>query len=81
MEKIRSHEIVRIRTNPQHHAAVQAVVAQITMGARVEIIADAKLPLGGVVVETARGEFDASVETQLREIERGLTDRLAHAGR
>jgi flagellar assembly protein FliH len=81
MEKIRSHEIVRVRIHPQHHAAVQAVVAQITMGAQVETLADAKLPLGGVVVETTRGEFDASVETQLREIERGLTDRLAHAGR
>jgi flagellar biosynthesis/type III secretory pathway protein FliH len=31
------------------------------------------------VVETTRGEFDASVDLQLREIERGLTDRLIHA--
>jgi flagellar assembly protein FliH len=78
MEKIRTHELVRVRIHPQHHPAVQQAIAQVTMGAQVEILPDAKLPLGGVVVETTRGEFDASVETQLREIERGLTDRLAH---
>lgn len=81
MEKIRTHEILRVRIHPQHHPAVQQAVAQATMGAQIEIIPDAKLQLGGVIVETTRGEFDASVETQLREIERGLTDRLAHAGR
>jgi flagellar biosynthesis/type III secretory pathway protein FliH len=29
-----------------------------------------------VVVETARGKLDASLDTQLAEIERGLADRL-----
>ena len=38
---------------------------------------DPKLPPGGVIIDTRRGEFDASVDLQLREIERGLTDRLA----
>jgi flagellar assembly protein FliH len=78
MEKIRTHELVRVRIHPQHHPAVQQAVAQVTMGAQVDIQPDPRLPLGGVVVETTRGEFDASVDTQLREIERGLTDRLAH---
>lgn len=78
MEKIRTHELVRVRVHPQHHSSVQQAMARATMGAQVEILPDPKLSLGGVVVETTRGEFDSSVETQLREIERGLTDRLAH---
>jgi flagellar assembly protein FliH len=78
MEKIRIHELVRVRIHPQHHSSVQQTITQVTMGAQVEVLPDAKLPLGGVVIETTRGDFDASVETQLREIERGLADRLAH---
>jgi flagellar assembly protein FliH len=78
MEKIRTNELVRVRVHPQHHHSVQQAVAQVTMGAQVEVKPDPTLPLGGVVIETTRGEFDASVETQLREIERGLADRLSH---
>jgi flagellar assembly protein FliH len=81
MEKIRLHELVRVRVHPQHHAAVQQSMTRITLGAQVELQPDPRLQVGGVVIETTRGEFDASVETQLREIERGLTDRLAHAAR
>jgi flagellar assembly protein FliH len=79
MEKIRVHEIVRVRIHPQQHGPVQQAVGRFAMGAQVEITADTKLPLGGVVVETTRGEFDASVDVQLKEIERGLTDRLLHS--
>jgi flagellar assembly protein FliH len=42
----------------------------------VELAADKTLARGAVVFETNRGNLDASVETQLREIEQGLTDRL-----
>jgi flagellar assembly protein FliH len=38
--------------------------------------ADASLPPGSAIFETARGDLDASVETQLAEIDRGLTDIL-----
>jgi len=79
MDKIRLQEILKVRVHPQHHAAVQQALTQISIGTRIEITPDPKLQLGGVVVETTRGEFDASVDLQLREIERGLTDRLAHA--
>ena len=34
------------------------------------------LTQGSAVFETSRGELDASVDTQLAEIERGLTDVL-----
>jgi flagellar assembly protein FliH len=76
LEKIRQQEIVRVRIHPQHHPAVQQLLARISSGVPIELLSDQKLQLGGVVIETARGEFDASVDLQLKEIERGLTDRL-----
>jgi flagellar assembly protein FliH len=35
---------------------------------------DPGLERGAAVLETARGELDASIETQLAEIERGFAD-------
>ena len=77
IEKIRVQEILKIRIHPQHHPALQQILAQMATGTQTDIFPDPKLPPGGVVVETTRGEFDASVDLQLREIERGLADRLA----
>jgi flagellar assembly protein FliH len=76
LDKIRLQEIVRVRIHPQHHPAIQQMLARLSTGVPVELLPDPKLQLGGVVVETTRGEFDASVDIQLKEIERGLTDRL-----
>ena len=45
-------------------------------GRLVEVVADAAREPGSVVFETERGNLDASVESQLREIERGLADRM-----
>jgi flagellar biosynthesis/type III secretory pathway protein FliH len=44
------------------------------------VVPDAARELGSVVFETERGSLDASVDTQLEEIERGLTDRLRRQG-
>jgi len=40
------------------------------------LTADASLKPAEVYFETSQGILDASVETQLREIERGLIDKL-----
>jgi flagellar assembly protein FliH len=77
LDKVRLQEITRIRLHPQHHAAVQQLLARASNGVQMELLPDPTLQLGGVIIETTRGEFDASVEVQLKEIERGLTDRLA----
>jgi len=39
-----------------------------------EIVADASLQAGSAIFETSRGELDASINTQLAEIDRGLAD-------
>jgi len=40
----------------------------------VEIMPDPSLERGAAILETARGNLDASVDTQLREIERGFLE-------
>ena len=76
LEKLQSQEICRAKVHPSHAALVSGCLQQIVTGHSVEVIADPSCELGAVVFETERGNLDASVESQLGEIERGLVDRL-----
>lgn len=76
LEKIRLQETSRVRVHPAHQLVIQEFLARSAGGAGIEVAGDPALDRGGVVFETSRGEMDASIETQLREIERGLTDRI-----
>ena len=77
LEKLQSQEIARVRVHPAHAALVSACLRQTVAGSPVEVIPDPARGPGDVIFETERGNLDASVESQLREIERGLADRLA----
>jgi flagellar assembly protein FliH len=76
LEKVQSKEICSIKTHPDHTAQVRTFFEKAGLSAGIEIAADASLSPGGLVIETKRGNLDASVETQLKEIERGFTDKL-----
>ena len=76
LEKLRSQEVYRVRVHPAQEQPVRACLRQIGRDPDVEVVSDASQPRGGVVFEISRGSLDASVETQLREIEHGLADRL-----
>jgi flagellar assembly protein FliH len=76
LEKLHGQEISRVKVHPSHSAMVKASLQQVLSGGLVEVLSDSSRELGSVVFETARGNLDASVDTQLQEIERGLTDRL-----
>lgn len=76
LERLRSQEISRVRVDPAQEPAVTACLRQTITDRTVEVIADPACERGAVVFETERGSLDASVESQLQEIERGLTDRL-----
>lgn len=76
LEKVRMQEVVRVRLHPQHHAPIQQFLARIPGGGGLDLVPDARLTLGSILVETTRGEYDVSIDTQLREIEHGLADRL-----
>jgi len=76
LEKLQGQEICRVRVHPAHAAQVTAWLEKPGMPAHIEVLADSSREPGAVIFETARGSLDASVETQLQEIERGLADRL-----
>ncbi len=75
LEKLRVQEVLRVRLNPAYKASVLDCLARFG-ASHVEVLGDPSCEPGAVVFETSRGNLDASVETQLREIERGLTDRF-----
>lgn len=79
LEKLRSEEICRVRIHPSQEPLFRSVLEHSPQARTVEFQADPTLDRGAAVFETTRGNLDASVETQLREIEQGLSDRLERA--
>jgi len=73
--KLAMQEIYRVRIHPAQASVVRACL-QHAGRADVEVVDDHSQAHGTVVFETKRGVLDASIESQLTEIERGLTDRL-----
>jgi flagellar assembly protein FliH len=76
LEKLRNQEIYRVRIHPDLEKLLKSSLEQFGRSAAIEVLPDAALPKGGVTFEISRGALDASVDTQLREIERGLVDEI-----
>jgi len=76
LEKLQSQEISRARVHPDLAGILRRSLSHLSSQQAPEVIADATLEKGALLLETTRGNLDASVETQLQEIERGLADRL-----
>lgn len=79
--KFESRELHRVLVSEQDHGAVSAALQSLRLPRRVEVIADASLERGAALFETVKGTLDASVDTQLDEIERGFLDVLGKDGR
>lgn len=75
-DRIGSRELNRVRVHPTHSSLVKSFVEQACPNRPVEVVADTAMGPGDVVFETERGDLDASVDSQLEEIRRGLADRL-----
>ena len=75
LDKVKAQDLCRVRVHPGQQAAVTECLRQ-AMTAAVEVVADPSCQPGTVILETERGSLDASVDSQLEEIERGLADRL-----
>lgn len=74
--KIQSREINRVRMNPALEGLVRKSLDQTGAPKNLVLSPDPNLKPSEVLFETSQGTLDASVETQLREIERGLIDKL-----
>lgn len=78
LEQLAAGETARLRVHPEHEDIVRGFLAESGRGS-ITITSDGTLARGSALFETARGNLDASAETQLAEIERGLTDRFRSA--
>jgi len=76
LEKLQGQEVYRVRIHPDQEKLVRACLDQSGRGQSVTVVSDLSQPKGGAVFEISRGSLDASVDTQLAEIERGLIDQL-----
>jgi flagellar assembly protein FliH len=76
LARLQTQEIYRVRVHPDQESLLRSCLQQAGRGSAVEVIADRAQSKGGAVFEISRGSLDASVDTQLREIENGLVDEL-----
>ena len=79
LEKLNLRELQRVRVHPADAPAIEKLLSAASAPKRLEVVADGTLERGGAIFETERGMLDASVTTQLSEIERGLADILRGA--
>lgn len=80
LEKVEGREVNCVRVHPEDAPMIGKAFAQLGLGERVKVEADPKLARGSAILDTSRGSLDASVETQLQEIQRGLLDRIRRSG-
>ncbi len=76
MERLIADKIHRLRLHPDLEPAVRECIERAGQGRQFAVAADSSLQPGTLIFETDQGDLDASLETQLAEIERGLADRL-----
>jgi flagellar assembly protein FliH len=74
LQKLSRQELSRVFVHPHQAAAIKTALE--SAGVRAEVIPEITRESGALVFETNQGLLDASVNAQLEEIERGLTDRV-----
>src|ERR1700733_4316930 len=74
LDKMEAREVHQVRVARQDAVMLRQCFEQMGLPHRVEVIADASLAPGAVLIESTRGLLDASVDTQLSEIGRGFAD-------
>lgn len=74
VERIAARELLAIRVSSADAARMESRLSGLNLPERVQLIADNTLAWGSIVFDTTRGQHDASVETQIEEIDRGLAD-------
>ncbi len=76
-ERLSRAESYKVTVHPRFAKAIAAAVPP-AIAAKVRIEADSAREPGTLIVDSPEGVIDASIDTQLEEIGRGLADRLTH---
>jgi flagellar assembly protein FliH len=76
LDKLDRQEVQRIRVHPAMAARLDQDLKNLSQQRRIQVESDPMLAPGACIFETSRGNVDASIDSQLGEIERGLADRL-----
>jgi flagellar assembly protein FliH len=77
LSKLQNRDIWQIRVSPQGAETTTAYIDRAGFGGTVKVVVDPTLQAGDLLVDTPAGELDASINTQLQEIDRGFAERLA----
>ncbi len=75
-DRVDASETHQLRLSPEDAVVIEQHRAALNLPPRVNVTPDPALPRGSAFFDTSRGSLDASIATQLSEIERGLTDVL-----
>lgn len=76
LEKLDRQEVHCVRVHPAMAEQLDQDLKKISQQRPIMVTPDPALPAGSCIFETGRGNVDASIDSQLAEIERGLADRL-----
>jgi flagellar assembly protein FliH len=76
LDRLQNREVDRLRVHPSHIGPVRSCLEDAGRAPALEVVGDPSLNCGDAIFETSLGELDASVESQLREIERGFADKM-----
>jgi flagellar assembly protein FliH len=79
--RLNARETNRLRVSPADAVVIEQCRARRELPDNLEIYPDASLPQGSAIFETSRGDLDASIDTQLAEINRGLADVMKRQSR
>ena len=77
LQKLKNREISCVRVYPAGGDALKAALERLGAAPAIKVIPDPALKCGDLIFETCFGDLDASVDSQLAEIQRGFTDRLS----
>jgi flagellar assembly protein FliH len=75
LDRLGRQEQIRVRVTPALADSVRAILGKLSSRPP-DVAPDSALEAGGLIFETTRGQLDASIHSQLDEIERGLIDHL-----
>lgn len=75
-DKVNARDVLRIRTSQVDAPELIRRIAEMGFPEQITIVGDPSLARGAMVLDTQQGQVDTSVDAQLDEIERGLTDAL-----